>query len=164
MSQQILIDCLSFVRDAGDLGGGLPLARLLRLNEYLTENVGSVAYRLYGRIDVDGRKQLVLTVEGELSLHCQRCLEAVVYPLHVDSVLELVRSDDDLSQEDLEDDSKDFLVAQRDLDVVGLIEDEIILALPVAPRHENCTLPSAGRRSVKESPFAALAALKGKDA
>lgn len=164
MSQQILIDCLAFVRDAGDLEGNLPLARFPRLNDYLTENVGSISHRLYGRIDAGGRKQLVLEVEGSLFLRCQRCLESVAYPLRVDSVLELIRSDDDLSQEDIEDDSKDFLIAQRDLDVVGLIEEEIILALPAAPRHDNCTLPSANRGLEKASPFAALAALKGKDA
>ncbi len=163
MSQQVLIDCLGFVRNRGVLEGKLPLTRFSRLGDYLVESSGDAAYRLAGHVDVNGRKQLLLEVEGELSLRCQRCLESIHFPLYVDSVLELIRSDDDLSQEDLEDDSKDFLVAQRDLDVVGLIEDEIILALPAAPRHQNCALPSADRGTAEESPFAALAALKRKD-
>lgn len=163
MSQQVLIDCLAFVRDSGVLEGNLPLTRFSRLGDYLAEGGGNIAYRLVGYIDTNGRKQLLLNASGVIPLCCQRCLEPIAFTLDVDSVLELIRSDDDLSQEDLEDDSKDFLVAQRDLDVVGLIEDEIILTLPVAPRHQNCALPLAGQGSEKESPFSALAVLKRKD-
>ena len=56
----------------------------------------------------------------------------------------------------IEDDSKDFLPAQNELDVVVLIEDEIILDLPSAPRHDCCALPETGQGSGVVSPFSVL--------
>ena len=67
-----------------------------------------------------------------------------------------------LTQEEIEDDSKDFLPAEKALDVVALIEDEIILNLPTAPRHEACVLPEAGVQAEKVSPFAVLQSLKNR--
>jgi hypothetical protein len=50
----------------------------------------------------------------------------------------------------------------RELDVAELVEDEILLALPVAPRHEKCGLPGAADAGERINPFAALSGLKGK--
>ena len=65
-------------------------------------------------------------------------------------------------QEELEDDSKDFLPAQSEVDVVALIEDEIILGLPSAPRHESCVLPASAQDNPEDSPFAVLKGLRSK--
>jgi len=65
-----------------------------------------------------------------------------------------------LTQEEIEDDSKDFLMARNELDVVELIEDEIILDLPSAPRHESCALPDATLGAERVSPFSVLQGLK----
>ena len=108
------------------------------------------------------RPQLHLQLDGMLSVRCQRCLEGVEFPLQVSNVLEFVDDEDELTQEEIEDDSKDYLPAQSEVDVVALIEDEIILGLPSAPRHESCALPAAAQRDGKVSPFAALKDLKGK--
>jgi uncharacterized protein len=82
--------------------------------------------------------------------------------LDVDSLLELVPEGADMSQDELEDDTRDFLPVARELDVAELVEDEILLALPVAPRHEKCGLPGAADAGERINPFAALAGLKGK--
>ncbi len=105
---------------------------------------------------------LHLEVSGTLSLACQRCLEAVPCDLDVDSLLELVPEGTELSQDELEDDTRDFLPVVRELDVVELVEDEILLALPVAPRHEKCGLPGAADAGERINPFAKLSGLKGK--
>jgi hypothetical protein len=76
-------------------------------------------------------------VGGIIPLACQRCLEAIPFQLDVDSLLELIPEDAELSQDELEDDTRDFLPVAGELDVAELVEDEILLALPVAPRHEN---------------------------
>jgi uncharacterized protein len=60
-----------------------------------------------------GGSQLLVEVDGTLSLCCQRCLETIEYPIEVRSLLEFVDSDDDLTQEELEDDSRDFLPASE---------------------------------------------------
>ncbi|WP_428828056.1 YceD family protein [Azonexus sp. IMCC34842] len=105
---------------------------------------------------------LHLEVSGVIPLACQRCLNAVPHELDVDSLLELVPEGADLSQDELEDDTRDFLPVARELDVVELVEDEILLALPVAPRHEKCGLPGAADAGERVRPFATLAGLKGK--
>ena len=105
---------------------------------------------------------LHLVVSGLVPLACQRCLEPVPCDLDVDTLLELVPEGADLSQDELEDDTRDFLPVVRELDVAELVEDEILLALPVAPRHEKCGLPGAADAGERINPFAALAGLKGK--
>ncbi len=162
MSQQIVIDSLSFAREGRSLQGELPVSGLERLHDLLAEVAGVVCYRLHGRISRQGKPQLLLEVVGEVPLVCQRCLGQLGYPLSIVSTLELIADEADLTQDELEDDSRDFLVAQKELDVAALIEDEIILALPSAPRHDDCALPSGSSCGTKESPFAALNALKGK--
>ena len=166
MSQQIVIDSLAFVQEGGSLTGELALARLPRTHDWLVDTDGSVSYRVEASRGERGQPQLQLSVDGTLALRCQRCLEPMVFPLHFCNALELIADEADLTQEELEDDSRDYLQAQKELDVVALIEDEIILALPFAPRHESCSPPApspdAGPGDEKVSPFAALAALKGK--
>lgn len=163
MSQQTVIDSLAFARDGAALEGKLRVSDLGRLHDQLTKLEGELSFQLQGRLT--GREntpELLLSVQGKLSLRCQRCLEGLPFQVQVDSVLELIESEDDLTQEDLEDDSRDFLPAQKDLDVAGVVEEEVLLALPVAPRHECCVMPEASVATEKASPFAALAALKGK--
>ena len=62
--------------------------------------------------------------------------------------------------DDLADDSADAIAAEKALAVLPLIEDEVLLALPIAPRHEKCESPSANASAHGSSPFAALVALK----
>lgn len=162
MSKRVVINSLTFARETASLQGELPVAELTRLHDLLVDATGSVHYRAEGRLGPRNRPQLLLQLNGVLSVRCQRCLESIAYPLEVRSVLEFVENEEDLTQEEMEDDSKDFLPAQKELDVVALIEDEIILDLPSAPRHDSCALPNAGQETGSASPFSVLAGLKGK--
>jgi len=162
MSRRVLIDTLAFGRERGVLDGDLAVSSLTRLHDALTESSGTLTYHVEGDVGCDGRSQLSLAIGGSLSLCCQRCLEAIDYPLEVRSLLEFVDDDGDLTQEELEDDSRDFLPHQPELDVAVLIEDEILLALPNAPRHADCVLPGAGQPTARVSPFSVLAGFHGK--
>ena len=162
MSKRIVINSLAFARDGGSLQGELPIAGLTRLLDKLVDSTGSLSYRVAGQLSPRNRPQLLLELDGVLAVCCQRCLEGIDYPVAVRSVLEFVDDEEDLTQEEIEDDSKDFLPAQSELDVVALIEDEIILDLPPAPRHESCALPDTGQGTGKISPFSILKSLKGK--
>jgi uncharacterized protein len=64
--------------------------------------------------------------------------------------------------DDLEDDSADAMEAEGTLAVLSLIEDEVLLALPIAPRHEKCQSPVRDEMEQGPSPFAALAAIRKK--
>ena len=162
MSQRIVINSLAFAREAGSLQGELPIAGLTRLLDKLVDSAGSLSYRVTGRLGPRNRPQLQLQLDGMLSVCCQRCLEGIDYPIALRSVLEFVDDEEDLTQEEFEDDSKDFLPVQSELDVVALIEDEVILDRPSAPRHESCVLPDTKQGADRVSPFSVLKGLQGK--
>ena len=162
MPQPIVIDSLVFARQGRVLKGEVAIADLERVVDLLVDTTGSLTFLAEGRVSEQNRPQLLLCIDGVLSLRCQRCLEGVDYPLAVRSLLEFVENEDDLTQEELEDDSRDFLEADSEFDVSALIEDEILLGLPLAPRHDGCELPGTGNAGGVQSPFSVLRELKGK--
>ncbi|MDX9737987.1 MAG: YceD family protein [Azonexus sp.] len=155
-------DAFLFAREARVLQGTVPVSGMERLHDLLVEVAGEVVWRLEGMRGARGEFLLHLTVGGVIPLACQRCLSAIPFQLAVDNLLELVPVDADLSQDELEDDSRDFLPLEKELDVEALVEDEILLSLPVAPRHEQCVVPGAAAAGERINPFAALAGFKGK--
>ncbi len=162
MSQQLAIDGVSFARDGRVLEGALAVAGLERLHDLLAEVSGEIRYRLQGLQGEHGQPQLRLTASGSLPLACQRCLGVIEFFVEADSLLELVPEGAEFSQDELEDDSRDFLPVAGALVVADLVEDEILLALPVAPRHEKCSLPGVSEAGERVLPFAGLASFKGK--
>jgi uncharacterized protein len=155
-------DAFLFAKEGRVLEGTLAISSLERLHDLLAEVSGDVSFHLHGFKSEHGELMLHLEVSGLLSLACQRCLKAIPFTLDVDSLLELVPEGADMSQDELEDDTRDFLPVAGELYVAELVEDEILLALPVAPRHEKCGLPGAADVGERIHPFAALAGLKGK--
>lgn len=162
MSQRIVVNSRIFARDAGSLSGELPIASLTRVLDLLVDTTGNLSYYVEGQLGHRNRPQMVLELGGVLSICCQRCLEGIEYSLKVRRVLEFVDDEEELTQEEIEDDSKDFLPAEDETDVVALIEEELILDLPSAPRHESCALPNSGQDTGNISPFAVLKGLAGK--
>ncbi len=138
------------------------MSQLERLHDVLAAVDGVVGYRIEGFKGQRGEPMLQLTVQGSLQLACQRCLEAVPFELDVDSLLEIIPEGSEMSQDELEDDTRDFLPVVRELMVADFVEDEIILALPVAPRHEKCGFPGAADAGERPNPFTVLDGLKGK--
>jgi uncharacterized protein len=166
MFAQPFIDSLDFARRGEELRGEIPLAEMKRLNDVLLSREGSVRYVLRGLHSQAQHSKvqqslLELSLEGQCQLRCQRCLNAMPYSLQLVSCLRLV-SEGDEAESDLENDESDTIEASKNLDVLDLIEEEILLSLPFAPKHEiGSCLPDAAvlDRSVKH-PFAALAGLK----
>lgn len=155
-------DAFVFAREGRVLEGTLAVSTLERLHDLLAEVAGEVTFRLEGFKGEGGELMLHLEVSGVIPLACQRCLESVSFDIEVDNLLQLVPEGAELSQDELEDDTRDFLPVARELNVVDLVEDEILLTLPVAPRHEKCGLPGAADAGERINPFATLAGLKGK--
>jgi len=155
-------DAFVFAREGRVLEGTLAVSSFERLHDLLAEVSGDVSFRLQGYKGERGELMLHLVVGGVIPLACQRCLKAITFELDVDSLLEIIPEGADMSQDELEDDTRDFLPLAGELYVAELVEDEILLALPVAPRHEKCGLPGAADAGERINPFAALAGLKGK--
>jgi uncharacterized protein len=161
-STQTVIDSLEFARTGQTLRGSLSLPGLTRLKESLADAVGTVEFEVTGGHDTRSRPILTVSIRGMLHLQCQRCLEALDHPLQVLNTLMLVAAGAGAAGE-LDDEDVEWIEASRELDVASLVEDEILLSLPYAPRHEEGACRPVGAAvadGATGSPFAALAALK----
>jgi uncharacterized protein len=164
MSAAAVIDSLEFARAQQQLRGSVEVAELTRLADVLFDASGTVEYEVRGVRDDRNRPQLALGVSGGLHLQCQRCLGLLEYDLQLANTLLLVPRGAE-PDEDMDDpDSPDMIEASAELDIVSLIEDEVLLSLPLAPRHAEgaceSRLQGSAERAGPSSPFAELAALK----
>jgi uncharacterized protein len=159
MSARPVIDSIEFARDGRQLSGGAPVGELARLADSLFDAGGELKYELTGGSDSRQRLRLQLAVAGTINLKCQRCLGSLAFPVSVQANLLLLT--DEAGGETAEIDDLDGVPAAAQTDVWSLVEDEILLAIPFAPRHaeEECSpaVKAAGDRAA--SPFAALAKL-----
>jgi uncharacterized protein len=159
-----VIDSLQFALEGRRLEGSMPVAALERLADELADKDGALAWQVRGERDGEGKSWLWLSVQGSLNLHCQRCLGAVAQPLDIRSRLLLVPPGvawpEDLQDGGLADDASDAIEASAELALLPLVEEEVLLALPIAPRHESCRPPMAAGEEQELSPFAALAKIR----
>lgn len=111
---------------------------------------------------------LHLSASSTVPLVCQRCLTPVDVELKVDRWFRFVADEGTAAVEDEESD-EDVLVASRDFDLHALIEDELLMEIPVTPRHEHCPEPvklSAvdpefdAAEAARPNPFAVLGRLR----
>ena len=168
------LDLKAFAQAAGALDGEGPLAGFERLQQEQCEGAAPgavVRWHLQGRhIPVTGGAPQVglgLRARVQLALQCQRCMTPVVEDLVAERDFLFVA--DEATAEALDEASEaDVLVLSRDFDALSLVEDELILALPLVPRHTVCPEaltpiaadPGVGAPGERPHPFAALAALK----
>lgn len=178
MSQEFHVnrlDVRAFAQAGASLSGQDLLSKYQRL---LAETGGQGGARLVrwearGELHADasghGQIWLRLNAQASLPLTCQRCLGPVDITVTVDRSFRFVTSEAQAATED-EEAEEDVLALSRDFNLFELIEDELLMELPVVPRHEAC--PTEVKLAVqdadfdvagaaKPNPFAALAGLKG---
>ncbi|NMG02042.1 YceD family protein [Azoarcus taiwanensis] len=158
----VLSDPIRFAREARRLGGVVKVEAFRRLADALLDHAGEFEYVIVGEQGADGKPYLRLTAKGVLGMQCQRCLERVDWPVEVGRLLQLVPVGAPIPDEELDIDAFDAIEATPGLDALELVEDELLLSLPIAPRHESCEQPRPRDGAEKESPFAALASLRRK--
>lgn len=156
------IDSLDFARNGRRINGEAPLAELPRLLDMLETPQGVLGYSMQGGVDGKGTHFLDLGIAGQCSLRCQRCLNGLDYPLRLETRL-LLRDQASLDALDDDDEEFDSILADTHLDVLELLEEEILLSLPIAPKHELGACQMKNGEDVHggvKHPFAALAELK----
>jgi uncharacterized protein len=113
---------------------------------------------------------LHLQAKTSIALTCQRCMGPVETPIDVDQWYRFVASEDIAMAED-DQSEEDLLVMEPQFDLLAVLEDELLMALPLVPMHEQCPVApvlSAGdidgepEPAQKPNPFAVLAQLKKK--
>lgn len=162
MTAQTSVDSLEFARKSLEIHGTIALFEFSRLKDSLFSTEGELSYRLTGSQGAQGEPELGLHVHGNLNLVCQRCLGALAYDLDTATRFVIVPGEDRMPAPEGERDDVDYMVADSHLDVQALIEDEVLLSLPLAPVHENADCNDAGSsaQEQKESPFKMLQGLK----
>ncbi|HCE10723.1 MAG TPA: DNA-binding protein [Oxalobacteraceae bacterium] len=160
-----LIDAFEYSRHKEQRQGDIAVADLVRLTEELADKSGSLHWSLLGEVDSLGFSQLRLSVSGLVRLMCQRCLVPFAFEIASDSRLILAKDEANADEIDalLADDTVDVIVGSKVLNVAELIEDEALLAIPLAPKHKACPDRAAPERlqgAQKPSPFAVLKNIK----
>lgn len=171
------LDVEMFAKDAGQLAGEWPLGELERLSESADPHApvqpqDRVQWTLSGEQRGARGKEpeiwLALSAKASLSMTCQRCLQPVLIELDVRNSVQFVAGEDEAAALDAEGDD-DVLALTRSLNARTLVEDELLLALPLVPRHDSCPAPlaqpSAGLdegEDARRQPFAILAKLKSR--
>jgi uncharacterized protein len=177
--QPTRLDVTAFARAGALLEGALPLAHLPRLAQGTAApadaDPGEATWRARGqwRQPLGDQPQIRLALEARAPvwLTCQRCLQPVALELAVQRTLRFVPSEEEAARLDEAEEEEDVLALPRTLNLHELVEDELILALPLVPRHEACPEPLPYEPQAEPPqpqaealeaphPFAALARLK----
>ena len=158
MSHQPVIDGFEFASAGAAQQGVWPPSGFARLRELLALDAGEVDYALRGTRDARGRPSLRVSVRGTLQLRCQRCLEAMPFKVQAEELLVLAATQAEIDAEPADPSAPDRVVAGKEMAVHELIEDQLILELPYAPRHEFCKGPATAA-DAGISPFAGLRGL-----
>ena len=149
------------------LQGSLQLADLERLCDPLSDNVGTVQ----AKFDFERDEQHVVVIHSELEVEvkmvCQRCLELVALPIRSECHYAVVKEGADTQS--LPKGYDVLEVGEDPLDLMTLVEDELLLALPIVPAHdpEDCQQPAGANEPEpsqdevsRSNPFSVLAQLK----
>ncbi len=165
--QSVEVDAFEFCRSKDRRQGQAQVSDLSRLAAETADGSGQLAWAVQGGSDGHGNPAMELSVQGDVRLQCQRCLQPLDF--HIDSAASVVVARDEESadalDEQLAEEEAEVIVGSQTLNLLALVEDEALLALPAAPRHEACALkaqaePAAEASGKKESPFAVLGKLK----
>ncbi|MBZ4200313.1 MAG: YceD family protein [Methylotenera sp.] len=169
--QTIIIDNLAFVKRNERLTGELSLHDCPRLSALLDADAkntsnkyspsATLKFDLSGKQGVHGQALLSLSLQANITCLCQRCLKEM--PLIL--ALNFNYSISDMTEDDLmtnaidEADDIDLQPISPHMDVIALMEDELIMALPIAPIHEQACASLVNQSGEKPNPFAVLKSL-----
>ena len=166
------LDVKAFAKAQMHFEGDTPVAEFERLAADCSGEVtGHVSWAAQGAIDPEQRGKddawLHLEAKATVPLTCQRCLHPVSVALLIEQDFRFVADEATALAEDDESD-EDLLVMEDSFDLMALIEDELLMGLPLVPMHEACLSEQAPTSDeeeailaeVKPNPFAVLASLK----
>lgn len=120
-----------------------------------------IHYTISGGTDTWQRPFLDLAVSGSLLLNCQRCMQPTEFVLDEQVRIVLFHYESDLDEAMIANDELEGMVLENELDILTLVEDQILMALPISPKHKQChNIDLDTVDQDKPNPFAVLAGLK----
>ena len=137
------VDSVAFARRGEAVAGRMAIASMPRLLSAGVEARGTLSWEIEGFVARDQlqRQREFLRVRSTFSpwMTCSKCLEPVaVAELHSDTRFRFAVSESQAAAEDREAEEEEVIAASPHLDLAALVEDEAILALPMAPAHPGC--------------------------
>ncbi len=159
-------DALKLAEAGAMLEGDVDPGQLPRLSDRVVPvaDAPRIAWRIVGGHDALGHPLLNLSLHGKAFMTCQRCLSSFAVPVAQETVLLLARNERELARLDAEE--PEVVLADAPLEPAALVEDELLLSLPFAPRHAaaECaaTAPASAVTTAADKPFAQLAGLKAR--
>ncbi len=164
-----MLDCLPEtvepvgLADAGrSFRGEIAIAAFARLRPLLADTEGGLRVALVFRRDERRLRVLTGRIEGRLNLICQRCLQALEFPLQLEFSLGIVASEAEIDR--LPQGYEPLLANGELLRTAEVIEDEILLLIPAVPMHAGESRCESGYRNrpaqEKDNPFSILEKLK----
>jgi uncharacterized protein len=141
-----IINTNEFARMGEVLSGNISGEELERADDLLFDHQASVAWQLKGeqtkRADGGVESYLDLRLSGIAKMICLRCLEVIEIPIDMARQFRLAKDEAHAAKLDAEDEVVDAIVGSVQFEVLDLVEDEVIMALPFAPKHEICSAPT----------------------
>lgn len=165
------VDPMRLADHATSLHGLLPIKNMSRLVQSLYKDEGVVDVKLLFDIDKQGIRFIKTDFKTQLVLQCQRCMESYVYETMGGSALGIVTSEVEAAT--LPSYYEPIVVLDGQLLIQDLIEDELLIGLPIVPMHEpeDCKVvlpfvvaddPQVKDAAKKENPFKVIESLRTK--
>ena len=168
------VDTRKIFQQQVTIKGSIGLERLNRFQQILASDKGWIEVELRFSLDSSRRRVVEGHLQAQVQVYCQRCLEPLAIELCDDIRLALLK--DEAGSKDLDDSLDPWICEDHKLDLVCLVEEQLILCMPIANYHAsrdcserlNYSRPAGAsldneqdRR--KENPFSILNSLKEND-
>lgn len=152
----IYIDNIDFAKNRQTTNASVDVSKLKRATELFENLTGNLEYTITGDIDGKNKPILKVTICGKITTLCQNCLENMEIAIEHSGLLHIFYNESDLDLALFGDDSEyeDGILADTHFDIQNFIEDELIMLLPMAPKHEQCI--NMSYHDKPESPFKVL--------
>ncbi|MEM7027525.1 MAG: YceD family protein [Pseudomonadota bacterium] len=160
------LDISHLFRDKASFEGSLPLVSMSRIQDMLENDSGDIIYQIQFTDDDRGRQLINITINAEIQVLCQRCLKITKMKIERSSSLVIVINATELKP--LDDDHEPLVLEEAgELYINELVQDELLLAMSVAPSHDIASCEAADtikeiNEAGKINPFAVLESLKNK--
>ena len=142
------VNILAFAQEATPFKSSTSLQKLERIKQETRGLPADLAVNWSAHAELrpaaSGDEQVWLHLQADtlLPLTCQRCMTSVDLPLHVDQWFRFVDSEEiAMSEDDASD--EDLLVMAPLFDLLALLEDELLMAIPLVPMHDECPVALA---------------------
>ena len=150
----MLINNVEFAKANRSIEQEIDISQLNRTKSLLDGLTGKLSVKLSGKV-LD-KPVLSVSIYGRISTLCQNCLEPVEIVIDYNGIVPIFKNESELDEALFGENasSHDGILADDQFNVLDFIEDEVIMLLPLAPKHETCNPVSFTNEG--EKPFGIL--------